>query len=187
MKWTFLKLEMQRDISLVDCQIPFDWQRENSYSDDLVSMYSCHTQIVIEVGMNSSSLPPHPIQWVTGVVFRCRPNCPSLCSFHRDRISLAIISCIPIPAPLTYLDNLQNDVPPVPRGCYSCFWFLVRVDVLFSVCEQIHNLGAFSWAESTQSLVLIPISLWSILILSSHLHLGLPRGLFPVSLPVKIL
>ena len=27
----------------------------------------------------------------------------------------------------------------------------------------------------------------SILILSSHLHLGLPKGLFPVGLPVKIL
>ena len=29
--------------------------------------------------------------------------------------------------------------------------------------------------------------LWSILILSSHLRLGLPKGLFLVSLPVKIL
>ena len=32
-----------------------------------------------------------------------------------------------------------------------------------------------------------PISLWYILILSSHLRLGLPKGLFPVSLTVKIL
>ena len=39
------------------------------------------------------------------------------------------------------------------------------------------------WAESTQFLVLIPISLRSILILSSHLHLSL----FPASIPVKIL
>ena len=28
---------------------------------------------------------------------------------------------------------------------------------------------------------------WSILILSSHLRLGLPNGLFPVDVPVKIL
>ena len=35
--------------------------------------------------------------------------------------------------------------------------------------------------------LLIPISSRSILILSSHLHLGLPKGLFPASLPVKIL
>ena len=34
---------------------------------------------------------------------------------------------------------------------------------------------------------MIPISSRSILILSSHLRLGLPKGLFPVVLPVKIL
>ena len=33
----------------------------------------------------------------------------------------------------------------------------------------------------------IPISLRSILILSSHLRLGVPNALFPVSLPDKIL
>ena len=36
-----------------------------------------------------------------------------------------------------------------------------------------------SWAESTQFLVLIPNSLRSILILSSYLCLGLPKGVFP--------
>ena len=35
--------------------------------------------------------------------------------------------------------------------------------------------------------VLIPISLRFILILSSHLCIGLPKGLFPVGLPVEIL
>ena len=35
--------------------------------------------------------------------------------------------------------------------------------------------------------VLIPISSRSILILPSHLRLSLPKGLFPVDLPVKIL
>ena len=39
----------------------------------------------------------------------------------------------------------------------------------------------------TQFLVLIHISLGSILILSSHLRLGVPKGLFPLGLPVKIL
>ena len=34
---------------------------------------------------------------------------------------------------------------------------------------------------------LIPIYLRSIIILSSHLPLGLPKGLFPVGVPVKIL
>ena len=43
------------------------------------------------------------------------------------------------------------------------------------------------WAERTQFLELISISLRSILILSSHLRLGLPKGIFPEGLPVKIL
>jgi hypothetical protein len=43
------------------------------------------------------------------------------------------------------------------------------------------------WAESTQVLVLIPIFIRSILILSSHLILGLPKGLFPVGVPIKVL
>ena len=46
---------------------------------------------------------------------------------------------------------------------------------------------SLSWAETTQLLALIPISLRSILILSSHLRLGLPKGLFPVDVLVKIL
>ena len=40
-------------------------------------------------------------------------------------------------------------------------------------------------AKSTQFLVLIPIYLRSILILSSHLRVDLPKGLFPVGLPVQ--
>ena len=40
---------------------------------------------------------------------------------------------------------------------------------------------------STQFLILIPISSRFILILSSHLRLGLPKGLFPAGVPVKIL
>ena len=43
------------------------------------------------------------------------------------------------------------------------------------------------WSNSTKFLVSIPISLISILILSSHLRLDLPKGLFPVGSSVKIL
>ena len=43
-----------------------------------------------------------------------------------------------------------------------------------------------SCAESTQFLILIPISLRSIVILSSHLRLGLPKGFFPVGLPALL-
>ena len=44
-----------------------------------------------------------------------------------------------------------------------------------------------SWANSIHFIILIPICLRSILILSFHLHIGLPKCLFPVGLPVKIL
>ena len=46
---------------------------------------------------------------------------------------------------------------------------------------------SLSWAESTQLPAFIPISPRSILILSSYLRLGLPKFLFLVGLPVKIL
>ena len=49
------------------------------------------------------------------------------------------------------------------------------------------RFNALSWAESTQLPALIPISSRSVLILSSHLRLGLPKGLFPVGLQVKFM
>jgi hypothetical protein len=43
-----------------------------------------------------------------------------------------------------------------------------------------------SWASSIQSIPPHPTSLRSILILSYHLHLGLPSGLFTISYNIKI-
>jgi hypothetical protein len=56
-------------------------------------------------------------------------------------------------------------------------------------------ITAFTWAfhrsqssaTSIQSLLSHPTSLRSILILSTHLHLGLPSGLFPSGFPTNIL
>jgi hypothetical protein len=46
---------------------------------------------------------------------------------------------------------------------------------------------SLSWARSILSIAHHPISLRSNLILSSHLHLGLPSGLYPFGSPTKIL
>ena len=46
---------------------------------------------------------------------------------------------------------------------------------------------SLSWANSIQSPQLPPTSWRSILIVSSHLRLGLPNGLFPSGLPTRIL
>ena len=46
---------------------------------------------------------------------------------------------------------------------------------------------SLSLFESIKFLVLTRVSSRSILVLSFHIRLGFPRGLFPVGLPVKIL
>jgi hypothetical protein len=46
---------------------------------------------------------------------------------------------------------------------------------------------SLSWASPIQSAYLHPTSWRSILILSTHLRLGLPSGLFPSGFPTKIL
>ena len=56
------------------------------------------------------------------------------------------------------------------------------ITVLTSAC----NLS-LSWANSIQSPQPLPTSSRSILIVSSHLHLGLPNGLFPSGFPTKTL
>ena len=72
------------------------------------------------------------------------------------------------------------------EGCFNVYKVLFET---LSFQWRIHNdfQQSLSRTESTQSLVLIPIYLKSILILSSHLYLDLSNGPLPVGLPVIIL
>ena len=55
-----------------------------------------------------------------------------------------------------------------------------------TVLTSVRHLS-LSWASPIQSIYLHPTSWRSILILSTHLRLGLPRGLFPSGFPNKTL
>jgi hypothetical protein len=54
------------------------------------------------------------------------------------------------------------------------------------LCSQEPSPGPLSWARSIQSILSHPTSLRSTLILSNHLHLGLPSGLFPSGFSTNI-
>jgi hypothetical protein len=75
--------------------------------------------------------------------------------------------------------------PPVAQLLkkFSTFYGTRRFTTVFT--RALH--WSLSWPRSIQSIPPHPISQRSILILSSHLRLGLPGGLFPFSFPTKIL
>jgi len=70
-------------------------------------------------------------------------------------------------------------------ACQKYSAFLWNPKVHFRVRKSPH--WTLSWASWIQCAPFIPISLRSISVLSSHLRLGLPSGLFPSGLPTKTL
>jgi hypothetical protein len=69
-----------------------------------------------------------------------------------------------------------------PREPPSILW---NPKAQYRVDKALHR--SLSWAISIQSTPSYPISLRSILILTTHLRLGLPSGLFPSGFPTNIL
>ena len=66
---------------------------------------------------------------------------------------------------------------------FPAFYWTRRFITAFTSASHL----SLSWASSIQSVPPHPTSWRSILILSSHLRLGLPSGLFPSCFPTKIL
>jgi hypothetical protein len=70
--------------------------------------------------------------------------------------------------------NRFSDSQEIPRILWN-----LRFITAFTSARQL----SLSWANSTQSINPHPTSWRSILILSSHLRMGLPSGLFPLGFP----
>jgi hypothetical protein len=68
-----------------------------------------------------------------------------------------------------------------PLGSFPAFYGIRRFITEFTSALHLY----LSWARPTQSTTLNPISKSSILMLSLHLRLGLPSGLFPSGFPTK--
>ena len=87
---------------------------------------------------------------------------------------------------MTFITYLQHGAESFLRSwpILSCEE-IPRILCNWKVHYRIH-LSLF-WARSIQSMPLHPTSWGSILILSSHLRLGLPSGLFPSGVPTKTL
>jgi hypothetical protein len=69
--------------------------------------------------------------------------------------------------------KVSHDVQPL--GSFPAFYGTRNFITAFTRALHLY----LSWARPMQSTTLTPISKWSILILSIHLRLGLPSGLFP--------
>ena len=67
--------------------------------------------------------------------------------------------------------------------CELTPWLVEPADSILQSLQLTNN----PYPEAIQFLILTPTFLRSVTILSSHLHLGLSRGLFTADLAVKIL
>jgi len=78
----------------------------------------------------------------------------------------------------SWQDNQFSDSPEIPHNLWN-------LQVNYCVTSARHV--SLSWASSIQSIPPHPTSWRFILILYSHLFLGLPSGLFPSGFPTKTL
>jgi hypothetical protein len=87
----------------------------------------------------------------------------------------------------TIINSLTHGVELFLRSCQLwCFSVFYGTRRLITVFTRAHQWSPF-WGRSIQFISSNRVSLRSILILSTHLRLGLPSGLFPSEIPTNIL
>ena len=117
-------------------------------------------------------------QPITGQHSESKKCGPHIAKLHLHKIYHYYYSLTPHSTVLLQKLTVFQPVKKFPTF-YGIRRFIITV-------TSAHHL-ALSWAWLIQSILPHPTSCRSILILSSHLCLGLPRGLFPSGFPTKTL
>ena len=101
---------------------------------------------------------------------------------------------LPLPLQSTYLLTYLLTYSMVQSNSWEANWFAASQEIprIFGTRRFITTFTSFrhpslSWASPIQSTFPQPTSWKSILILSTHLCLGLPSGLFPSGFPTRTL
>ena len=132
----------------------------------------------------------HLVSWTKMRCFTCKPHISLhlryvrsfafILNTHTHTFNLNLLTYLLIPWCRVLLEKLTG-LQLVKK--FTAFHGTPRfITALTTVCRL-----SLSWARSIQSIYSHPTSWRSILILSNHLHLGLPSGLLPSGFPSLLL
>jgi hypothetical protein len=106
-----------------------------------------------------------------------------------SRLCSVLLSIEPLGSNISELTNFMELNPSQEDTSCAATWDLPNIiwnlKFHYQITSALCRRG--SWARSFQSMPPCPVSLRSILIISTHLCLGLPSGLFHSGFPINIL